>query len=75
MRGVKIDDSYEDGGFQASKTATVTRMATPRGSIPVTVGTFEACGVGGGMGGIPLGGIPFGGPRTIGIQRKCIGFL
>ena len=53
----KVDDSYEDGGFEASKTTTITRMATPRDSIPVTVGTvgtFEAWGVG-------VGGIPFGG--------------
>ena len=34
--GAKGDDSYEDGGFQASKTRTATRMATPRGPIPVT---------------------------------------
>ena len=34
---------------------TVTRMATPRGPIPVTVGTFEASG-GRGGGVIPLGG-------------------
>ena len=33
MRGVKADDSCEDGGFEASKTTTVTRMATP---IPVS---------------------------------------
>ena len=45
MRGVKTGDSYEDGGFQASKTTTLTRMATSRSSIPVTVGTFEAGGV------------------------------
>ena len=25
----KSDDSYEEGSFQASKTMTVTRMATP----------------------------------------------
>ena len=55
MRGIKHDAIYEDGGFEASKTTTVTRMATPRGSIPVIVGTFEACGVGGG-GGIPWAG-------------------
>ena len=48
MRGVKTDDSYEDSGFEASKTTTVTRMATPGGS-------FEARGGGGGEG-IPLGG-------------------
>ena len=48
MRG-KIDDSYQDGGSEGSKTMTVTRMATPRGPIPVIVGTFEAYhgGVGG----------------------------
>ena len=34
---------------------TVTRMATPRGPIPVTVDTFEALG-GRGGGRIPLGG-------------------
>ena len=49
---MKSDDSYQDGGFEASKTTTVTRMATPRGSIPVTVGTFEAWRV---RAGIPLG--------------------
>ena len=48
MRGGKTDDSYEDGGFEASKTTTVTRIATRRGFIPVTVGTFEAWRVGGG---------------------------
>ena len=26
--GAKIDDNYEDDGFEASKTTTVTRMAT-----------------------------------------------
>ena len=30
VRGVKIEDSYEDGGLEASKTSTVTRMATTR---------------------------------------------
>ena len=59
MRGVKTDDSYKDGGFEASKTATVTRMATPRGSIPVTVGTVEAWW---GVGGDTIGGA--GEPRT-----------
>ena len=44
MRGVKTDESYEDGGFEASKTTTVTRIATPKGSIPVTVSTVEAWG-------------------------------
>ena len=34
VRGVKLDDSYEDGGIEASKTTIITRMATPRGSIP-----------------------------------------
>ena len=29
--------------LRCQKTTTVTRMATPRGPIPVTVGTFEAC--------------------------------
>ena len=53
VRAANADDSYEDGGFEASKTTTGTRMATPRGSIPVTVGTFEAVGVRGG--GIALG--------------------
>ena len=48
MRRVKTDDSYEDGSREASKTTTGTRMANPKGSIPVTVGTFEAWGVGGG---------------------------
>ena len=48
----KSGDSYEEGSFQASKTMTVTRMATPRGPIPVTVDTVEASGggVGGGYG-------------------------
>ena len=51
----KSDDSYEESSFQASKTMTVTRMATPRGPIPVSVGTFEALrGRGGGW--IPWGG-------------------
>ena len=54
MRGVKTDDNYEDGGFEASKTTTVTRMATARGSIPMAVGTFEAWGVG--VGGYHCGG-------------------
>ena len=40
----KSDDSYEEGSFQASKTMTVTRMATSRGPIPVTLDTFEALG-------------------------------
>ena len=47
VRGTNICDSYEDGGFEASKTTTVTKMATLRGSIPMTVGTFEAWGGGG----------------------------
>ena len=47
----KSDDSYEEGSFRASKTMTVTRMATPRGPITVTVGTFEALGRGWGVGG------------------------
>ena len=38
----KSQDNYEEGSFQASETMTVTRMATPRGPIPVTVDTFEA---------------------------------
>ena len=46
VRGVKIDESCEDGGLEASKTTTVTRMVTIRGSIPATVATFEAWGVG-----------------------------
>ena len=50
------DDSYQDGGFEAPKTTTVTRMATPKGLIPVTPGTFEAFDGGGGSGGVPLGG-------------------
>ena len=62
MQGVKTGDSCEDGGFEASKTTTATRMATPRGSIPVTVGTVEAWGVG--VGGIPLGGLANREPRT-----------
>ena len=33
MRGVKTDEGYKDSGFEASKTTTVTRMATPRGFI------------------------------------------
>ena len=50
----KSDDSYEDGGFEAPKTTTVTRMVTPRGPILVNASTFEAH-LGGGLGGIPLG--------------------
>ena len=50
----KSDDSYEEGSFQASKTTAVTRMATPRGPIPVIVGTFEASG--GRGGGDTIGG-------------------
>ena len=50
----KSDGSYEEGSFQASKTMTVTRMATPRGPIPVTVDTFEASG--GRVGGDTMGG-------------------
>ena len=60
VRGAKTDDSCEDGGFEASKTTTVARMATPRGSIPVTVGTFGALGRG--VGGYRRGGA--GEPRT-----------
>ena len=41
-QGAKSGDSCEDGGFQPSKTTTVTRMPTSKGSIPVTVGTSEA---------------------------------
>ena len=52
---------------------TVTRMATPRGPIPVTVVAFEASGRGGGGGGIPGGGV---GMRSadahIGIMEKII---
>ena len=43
--------------LEGSKMTTITRMATPRGPIPVTAGTFEAYhwgGVGGWGGGIPL---------------------
>ena len=41
-KGQKNGDSYENGASRPSKTTTVTRMATSRGSIPVTVvGTFE----------------------------------
>ena len=39
-------DSYKDGSFEASKMSTVTRFATPRGPIPVTVGTSERFGLG-----------------------------
>ena len=55
--GRKSDDCHKDGGFEAlrrQKTTTVTRTATSRGPIPVTVSTFEAYL--GGAGGIPLGG-------------------
>ena len=55
-RGAKSDDSYKDGSFEASKTTTVTRIATSRGPIPVTVGTFERFGLGRG-GTIPWGGV------------------
>ena len=34
------------GSFEASKTTTVTRIATSRSPIPVTVGTFERFGLG-----------------------------
>ena len=47
---------------------TVTRMATPRGPIPVTVDTFEASGHWGGGGGIPLGGGGGGNPERRRIQ-------
>ena len=49
-RGAQSDDSWEDGGFEASKTTTAMRVATPKGlgPIPVTVDTFEAYGGGGG---------------------------
>ena len=60
-------NSYEEGSFQASKTMTVTRMATPRGPIPVTVDTFEASG-GPGGGGIPRGGV---GTRSADAYREC----
>ena len=43
----KSDDNYEEGSFRASKTMTVTRMATRRGPIPVTVDAFEGFGGGG----------------------------
>ena len=43
-QGAQSGDSYEDGGFEPSKTKTVTKMATTRGSIPVIVDTFEALG-------------------------------
>ena len=69
MRGVKTNDSYEDAGFEASNTTTVTRMATPRGSIPVTVGNFEAGGVGGG-GGYHLRGE--GAWRTENREDRCV---
>ena len=52
VRGVKADDSsYEDGGFEESKTTTVTRMATPRGSVPVALLKRGGLGVGGYHGG------------------------
>ena len=54
--GSKSDDSYEEGSFQAAKTVTVTRMATPRGPIPVTVDTFEALGGTGAIHGGQVGG-------------------
>ena len=61
MRVVNSHSSHEDDGFHASKTTTVTRMATPRGSILVTVGTFEAWGMRGGAGA--------GEPRT---ENMCV---
>ena len=67
MRGVKTDDGNEDGSFEASKTTAVTRMATARGSIPVSVGTFEAWGVGG-RGGYQRG-VRAGEPRT---ENMCV---
>ena len=55
-RGRNRDDSYSDGGFEAPKTTTVTRMATTRGPIPVTVSTLEAY-LGGSGGGYHWGWI------------------
>ena len=61
-QGAKSDDSCEDGGIEAPKKTTVTRMAIPRCPSPVTVGTFEACHWVGGGGGMPLGGEGLGMP-------------
>ena len=36
------DDSYQERGSETPQTTTVTRMASPRGPISVTVGTVEA---------------------------------
>ena len=52
-----------DGGFEASKTMANSRMATPRRSIPVTVGTFEAWGVRGWRDTVG-GGLAYREPRT-----------
>ena len=43
-KGAKSGNSYKDGGFQPSKTTAVARMATSRGSIHLTVGTYELLG-------------------------------
>ena len=49
-KGLKVTTvtSHEDGGFDASKTMTFTRMATPKSPIPLTVDTLEAYAGGGG---------------------------
>ena len=62
-KGSKSDDSYEEDSLEAAKTVTVTRMATPRGPIPVTVDTFEALGGRGGIHGQVGGG---------NAERRCI---
>ena len=50
---------------------TMTGMATPRGSIPVTAGIFEAWAVERGWGGKPLG--EAGEPRTEIIYGMVLG--
>ena len=47
-RGAKSDGRCRDRSFEASKTTTATRTATPEGSIPVTFGTLEGLRLGGG---------------------------
>ena len=55
---IRNDDGYEDGCFDDPKTTTVSKMATPRGPIPVLLGILEAY-KGGELGvrRIPCGGL------------------
>ena len=61
--GAKSDDSYEDGGFEAPKTTTVTSMATPRGSSLLALLKHIIAGWGGDT-------IPFG--RAGNAERRTI---